>query len=307
MQREDKPHLQLSFHTEIKQESLDPDCDISGGQCSLVDSEMTSVKLEDCGQTLRLNVVKYEEEEEENNEVVIKDEEEERNVGDSTNQVEVCKAKWQPLSDSFVKEVYASGSAGGPQKEWKYKDIMCFVLPHLQQRSSRSSLSGLFAEERSSAPLSGCGSDDSGPLTESVPLDSQGPETVSPSPSRPTASGIRDRPHRSRSPREKVPHGRSVTDTRGSHRARRSDVEERLLSILQEPLFKPQTELDESYHFAMSLVPLLNRLDHNRRQQAKIAILNALQNIESSTASSQQPAAHNTPSPYVPPSHCNFA
>ncbi|KAJ8016367.1 hypothetical protein DPEC_G00006470 [Dallia pectoralis] len=201
--------------------------------------------------------------------------------------VEVCKTKWRSLRDNFVKnrkKVYASGSAGGPHRDWKYKDIMSFVLPYLQQRRrSGSSLSGLLAEERSSAPLSGCGSDDPGSSTESVPLDSQGPETVSPSLSGPTTSGIRDRPHRSRSPRERVPHGRSVTDTRGSHRAWRSDVEERPLSILQELLPKPETELDESYHFAMSLVPVLNRLGHNRRQQAKIAILNVLQNIESST------------------------
>ncbi|KAL0985648.1 hypothetical protein UPYG_G00159940 [Umbra pygmaea] len=71
MQREDKPSLMLSFHTEPKQETLDSDCD-SGAQCSLVDSEMTSVKLEDCSQTLRLNVI-------------IKDEEEEEEIGDVIN------------------------------------------------------------------------------------------------------------------------------------------------------------------------------------------------------------------------------
>ncbi|KAJ8004454.1 hypothetical protein DPEC_G00135870 [Dallia pectoralis] len=92
MQREDKPSLLLSFHTEIKQESLDPDCDISGAQCSLVDSEMTSVKMEDCGQTQGLNIIKYEEEEEKNG-VVNKDEEEERNIGDLTNQATTKKAE----------------------------------------------------------------------------------------------------------------------------------------------------------------------------------------------------------------------
>ncbi|KAL0985654.1 hypothetical protein UPYG_G00160040 [Umbra pygmaea] len=68
MQREDKPSLLLSFHTEPKQETLDSDCD-SGAQFSLVDSEMTSVKLEDCSQTLGLDVI-------------IKDEEEEEKIGD---------------------------------------------------------------------------------------------------------------------------------------------------------------------------------------------------------------------------------
>ncbi|XP_034144493.1 zinc finger protein 658B-like isoform X4 [Esox lucius] len=57
---EEKPNLLLSFHTEPKQESLDSDCD-SKAQCSLVDSEMTSVKQEDCSQTLGLNNIKCEE------------------------------------------------------------------------------------------------------------------------------------------------------------------------------------------------------------------------------------------------------
>ena len=45
-------------------QSLGPDCD-SGAQFALQDSEMASVKLEDCSQTLELNVnIKDEEEEE---------------------------------------------------------------------------------------------------------------------------------------------------------------------------------------------------------------------------------------------------
>ncbi|KAJ8004436.1 hypothetical protein DPEC_G00135690 [Dallia pectoralis] len=90
MQREDKPNLLLSFHTELKQDLLDPDCDIIGAQCSLVDSEMTSVKMEDCSQTQGLNIIKYEEEEEVKNWVVIKDEEE--NDGYLTNKGEITEA-----------------------------------------------------------------------------------------------------------------------------------------------------------------------------------------------------------------------
>ncbi|XP_061925420.1 uncharacterized protein LOC133664635 isoform X4 [Entelurus aequoreus] len=51
--------------------------------------------------------------------------------------VNICKAKWRALRDSFVKsrkKSVASGSAGGPQKEWKYADIMSFLVPHLQPR-----------------------------------------------------------------------------------------------------------------------------------------------------------------------------
>lgn len=52
---------------------------------------------------------------------------------------DTCKAKWRTLRDSFVrqrKKVSASGSAGGPQKEWKFNDIMSFLVLHIQQRRS---------------------------------------------------------------------------------------------------------------------------------------------------------------------------
>ncbi|KAM9397378.1 uncharacterized protein ACWYII_032665 isoform 5-T13 [Salvelinus alpinus] len=52
-------------------QSLGPDCD-SGAQFALQDPEMASVKLEDCSQTLELNVN-------------IKDEEEEEKIGKSVN------------------------------------------------------------------------------------------------------------------------------------------------------------------------------------------------------------------------------
>lgn len=55
------------------------------------------------------------------------------------------------------------------------------------------------------------------------------------------------------------------------------------MSLLQEPVPKPHmpdAELDESYHFALSLVPMLHRLDKDRRQQAKIEILYTLHNLE---------------------------
>ncbi|AWP18315.1 Hypothetical protein SMAX5B_001408 [Scophthalmus maximus] len=82
------------------------------------------------------------------------------------------------------------------------------------------------------------------------------------------------------------------------HRPQTADVEERLPSILQEPLPRPESELAESHYFAMSLVPLLHKLDRNKRHQAKIGILNVLQNIESSTDSGQRP----TPTFHTPTS-----
>ncbi|XP_019896474.3 uncharacterized protein LOC105027458 isoform X2 [Esox lucius] len=142
MEREDKPSLLLSFHTEVKQESLDADCD-SGAQCSLVDSEMMSVKLEDKSQPLGLNDIKYEEEEKIGDfinqettsvkqedfsqtlglNVIIKDEEEEEEIGDSTNHVSCgdmpCKMQPNAAKILLAKEL--------EKKKWtildNYKDI----------------------------------------------------------------------------------------------------------------------------------------------------------------------------------------
>lgn len=58
------------------------------------------------------------------------------------------------------------------------------------------------------------------------------------------------------------------------------------MSILQEPIPKPHMsddEFDESYHFALSLVPMWHRLDKDRRQQAKISILSISHNLETGT------------------------
>ncbi|XP_045570056.1 uncharacterized protein isoform X2 [Salmo salar] len=60
-------------------QSLGPDCD-SGAQFALQDSEMASVKLEDCSQTLELNVN-------------IKDEEEEEKIGTSVSHGKSVKNK----------------------------------------------------------------------------------------------------------------------------------------------------------------------------------------------------------------------
>ncbi|XP_052364401.1 uncharacterized protein LOC118370513 isoform X1 [Oncorhynchus keta] len=61
-------------------QSLGPDCD-SGAQFALQDPEMASVKLEDCSQTLELNVN-------------IKDEEEEEKIGTSVSH---DLAQWRPV------------------------------------------------------------------------------------------------------------------------------------------------------------------------------------------------------------------
>ncbi|KAK1902130.1 Transcription factor Adf-1 [Dissostichus eleginoides] len=109
-------------------------------------------------------------------------------------EVDVCKAKWKSLRDAFVKtrkKSIPSGSAGGSQKAWKYSDIMSFVLPYIQQRSSKSSLgdpSQLEEIERASTP--GAASGSSGPPTPTPPTYTHTPTNYSsPTTYSPTTSG----------------------------------------------------------------------------------------------------------------------
>ncbi|XP_028316574.1 transcription factor Adf-1-like [Gouania willdenowi] len=186
--------------------------------------------------------------------------------------VDLCKVKWRALRDSFVRSKKRSN------KEWKYSDILSFLLPYIQPRSSKSTLSSVFAEEeRSSTPVSACGSDEPAPPALSRSMSPTATDTVSTAEpvSRPTTSS---EPRRPRSPRRRG----SRTDSRRSQTPQHtSDVEDRNLSVLEEPIPKQDSDLDECYHFVMSLIPQLKRMDRNRRQQAKIGILNLLHNIES--------------------------
>ncbi|KAK7904681.1 hypothetical protein WMY93_017288 [Mugilogobius chulae] len=119
---------------------------------------------------------------------------------------------------------------------------------------------------------------------------------------------------RSRSPRDRVTAGRGVTRTsttttttatRG-RATRPSDVGDRLINILQEPQrpYVPEDEKDESYHFALSIVPMLHRIDNKKRQEAKINIINMLQHMASSTQMQPlppAPARAPTPNPVSQP------
>ncbi|XP_028979352.2 oocyte zinc finger protein XlCOF19-like isoform X3 [Esox lucius] len=109
MQREDKPSLLLSFHTEPKQLLLDSDCEIEA-QGALGDSEMTSVKLEDKSEMLGLNVT-------------IKDEEEEKNV------VIINNGEGDLLTQDGIPEVETLG--GKQQEDYKHKKF-----PHLEKNVS---------------------------------------------------------------------------------------------------------------------------------------------------------------------------
>uniref|UniRef100_A0A6Q2XJ63 C2H2-type domain-containing protein n=1 Tax=Esox lucius TaxID=8010 RepID=A0A6Q2XJ63_ESOLU len=108
-QREDKPSLLVSFHTEPKQLLLDLDCEIEA-QGALGDSEMTSVKLEDKSQTLGQNVT-------------IKDEDEE------TDWVIINNGEGDLLTQDGIPEVETLG--GKQQEDYKHKKF-----PHFGKKLS---------------------------------------------------------------------------------------------------------------------------------------------------------------------------
>lgn len=146
---------------------------------------------------------------------------------------------------------------------------MCFGLVC----SSHKIRQGVSAGEETPSPaLSTCGSDEQASRSSEM----QRPPSLSsvPSPSQPTTAEERSRSHSSRNPRERQFPDQMTSVTR--KRAGAPELEGRHPSIRQEPPSKPVSDLDECYHFALSLVPLLHRLDHNNRQHAKIGILNLL-------------------------------
>lgn len=229
-------------------------------------------------------------------------------------EVDVCRARWKTLRDAFVKnrskKNLPSGSAGGTQKEWKYSEMMSFLLPHLKPRSSKSNLTLQTAwmnmdHSESSASPSLCTDERS-----STPgLALQRSTSVSPPPSLNVAANSEDweRPSRSCSPMERmstVVVERASNEKRRSQRPQTTDIGDRLMSLLQEPIPKPHmpdAELDESYHFALSLVPMLHRLDKDRRQQAKIQILNTLHRVEKGQTLQTFPPQHSVhPPTYTP-------
>ncbi|KAI4795910.1 hypothetical protein KUCAC02_029564 [Chaenocephalus aceratus] len=294
--------------------------------------------------------------------------------------VDVCKAKWKSLRDAFVKnrkKSIPSGSAGGSQKAWKYSDIMSFIVPYIQQRSSTSSLGNpppLEEIERASTP--GAASGYSGPRTPTPPTappptappptappptappptptptappptappptptpptptpptappptapppTAPPPTPTPPTPTPPTAppptapppttppptptpttappplvptTSAERRPSRSRSPQGSTPAAAAQRSTK--RRPQSTDLGEQLVSLLQEPPatpHMPDSQLEESYYFALSLVPLLQRLDIDRKHRAQIAILNTFHSLHRESPQPQehwQPIAH---------------
>ncbi|XP_075328922.1 uncharacterized protein LOC142387995 isoform X3 [Odontesthes bonariensis] len=206
---------------------------------------------------------------------------------------DTCKTKWKGLRDTFVrtqKKPLPSGSAGGTHKQWQYYEKLSFLLPHIQPRSSKGNLSLIHQEEeeRSPTPQSLSGSEDS---------------SSTPGISLPPAATSALTTFRSRSPRDRASRPAAAAPApRQTRRVQREDTDlgERLMSLLGQPVPKPHVpdgELDEAYHFALSLVPMLHRLNADQRQRAKIEILTVLHNLERGQAQQQPPPAPG-PSPH---------
>ncbi|XP_031430715.2 uncharacterized protein LOC116222093 [Clupea harengus] len=170
-----------------------------------------------------------------------------------------CQGRWKDLRDQFSKKVQPrSGSAAGPQKEWKYSQALSFLVPHLQPRSSRSSLDQVDVEDWEALDLS-------------------------------HGEDVRDENDQHSQPDQHFQPGSSTSRpyNRPAARKRASapavSLEDRLLAMVQEPpqpmfLRVPQEE-DEMLHFALSLVPLLNKLSGWGKLRAKIALLECLQGV----------------------------
>lgn len=157
--------------------------------------------------------------------------------------------------------------------------------------SSKNSMRARLVEEDGSVTPLPAGGDEQAVCSASLEQEAGRPPLPGPQPSapQPTPAVERERP-RPRSPREQgsAP-WRSQAAAKRS-RLQQSDAEERLLDLLQDPP-RPQSALDECYHFALSIVPLLLRMDPVTRQQAKIDTLITLKSYVVDTAPPPGPAS----------------
>ncbi|XP_078018337.1 uncharacterized protein LOC144458772 [Epinephelus lanceolatus] len=219
--------------------------------------------------------------------------------------MEECKRRWKQLQDSFVKnknKTVPSGSAGGSQKDWKYSNNMSFLLPHLQPRSSKSTLRPIDLCEDTPAELM-CEEDDLTAGPSGLPSRPGTPATptlrsTSSSP-HPTDVGLRSTHQLSELPRSATPpthprmqalsSGAETHTTQPGRKKRKGSttagpLEPDLLDILTTeetpvPLHVPKDE-EEMYFFALSLVPRLNRLPRSTQARAQIHILQYLTDLE---------------------------
>ncbi|XP_062338222.1 uncharacterized protein LOC134036989 [Osmerus eperlanus] len=211
-----------------------------------------------------------------------------------------CQGRWN-LRDQFSKKKVQprSGSAAGPQKEWKYSQALSFLVPHLQPRSSRCSLDQVDVEDWEALDLSH-GED----------VRDENDQQSADQHFQPGSSTSR-------------PYNRPAARKRASAPA--VSLEDRLLAMVQEPpqpmFHRVAQEEDEMLHFALSLVALLNKLSGWGKLKAKIALLEGLQGVHDldqghrqaqmqgpglmtwDQTSQQSHQSHPSQGLYAPPSH----
>lgn len=214
--------------------------------------------------------------------------------------VEDCKNRWRLLRDQFVKnskkDMPSGSAAGSHPPSYKYAEIMCFLRPHIQHRSTKSSLCNATpaaSTSHSASPV--VQSTTVRPITPASDVDTKRMQTpsspstaLSPAPSGSTVKRGVERSDRSRSPRERVA-ARPAQEVRRRTRSppqqqeQEPDFRERLLSVLQEAPVKPpvpDTQKDELYLFVLSLIPMMLRLSDGGIRRAKLDILKTLHQIQ---------------------------
>ncbi|CAL1594330.1 unnamed protein product [Knipowitschia caucasica] len=159
-------------------------------------------------------------------------------------EVDFCKSRWKALRDGYVK-------AKNVQKEYRYAEKMAFLLPFLQSRRGNGGSSSSSSNKRYCDDTDG----------DADSLGENGDLLAAAAASAEIVSSRLPKIKRSSSPLSISPLGS-------------------LGPIPPCPKDVPTTDLDESYHFAMSLVPILSRMDRNTRRQAQVFILNGLGNFE---------------------------
>lgn len=64
-----------------------------------------------------------------------------------------CKRKWKGLRDTFRKERKKerdrrrSGAEGGVVRQWRYAQLMAFVVPYMEDRKTSSNMEGEDSDE----------------------------------------------------------------------------------------------------------------------------------------------------------------
>ncbi len=110
-------------------------------------------------------------------------------------------------------------------------------------------------------------------------------------------------PARSRSPRDRST-SKTPSTSRDKKRQGDTGISDRLISLLEEPAPKPhmpESVVDESYYFLLSLVPMLSRLNKDNRQQAKMEMLTTLHNLDKKQSCTAPPPPSGWQSFHPPP------